>query len=238
MPFEDAWGQARSIDGWLTEQQARILFDAAKRVPKGQAIVEIGSHHGRSTVLLAAAKGPDVTVLAVDPYGDQRWGGGQDALAIFQTNLRSAGVQNDVTLARKCGADAGREWAGPSVGLLFVDGAHDYRTVVADLSAWKPHLAPAAAVLMHDAFSSHGVTGAAFSAMFADSEWCYCGSSGSLASFRWDPDQSVPSMLKSRVLMLGRLSWFARNIAIKFAMRRGWRRIPPLLGHSGSDHPY
>jgi predicted O-methyltransferase YrrM len=143
MSFEAAWSHAQSIGGWLTEQQARMLFDAATEVPEGQAIVEIGSHHGRSTVLLASAKKPGVTLLAVDPYDDQRWGGGQDAFAIFQSNLRSSGVESDVTLARKYGADAGRDWTGAPIRLLFVDGAHDYQTVVADLAAWMPHVLPA-----------------------------------------------------------------------------------------------
>jgi hypothetical protein len=91
---------------------------------------------------------------------------------------------------------------------------------------------------MHDAFSSPGVTRAAFSELFQNTEWCYRGSSGSLASFRRNPDQSMAARCKSRVRMLARLSWFARNIAIKLWMRRGWHRLPRLLGHSGPEHPY
>src|ERR1700677_2029847 len=76
--FSTAWDRAQRIDGWLTEGQARLLFDAARRAPAGQTIVEIGCHHGRSTVILATAKATGVRLLAVDPYGDERWGGGSE----------------------------------------------------------------------------------------------------------------------------------------------------------------
>jgi predicted O-methyltransferase YrrM len=163
-------------------------FDAATKTRPGETIVEIGSHHGRSTIVLAAAKAPGVHLLAVDPYDEARWGGGRDAIDTFQGNLRAAGVQNDLTLARKYGAEAGREWTGGPVGLLFVDGAHDYPTV-SDLSAWLPHLSPNATILMHDAYSSPGVTAAAFRHMLGHPNFVYAGSSRSLARFERAPSR-------------------------------------------------
>ena len=46
---------ASQVPGWLTHDQARVLYDEAAAVPAGGCVVEIGSHHGRSTVVLAAA---------------------------------------------------------------------------------------------------------------------------------------------------------------------------------------
>ena len=238
MHFVNAWHNARKIEGWLTEGQARRLFEAAAQVRGGHAIVEIGSHHGRSTVLLARAKRAGVRLIAVDPYGDVRWGGGRESLAVFNANLRGADVIDDVTLVRAYGADAGRDWRGEPVGMLFVDGAHDYPNVIADLRAWLPHMAPNAFIAMHDTFSSHGVTRAAFRVMFASSEWIYCGSSRSLACFRCDRDHAATATLTSSARMTARLAWFARNVAIKAAMRRGWAALPPLLGHDEPGHPY
>ena len=48
------------------------------------------------------------------------------------------------------------EWQRP-LDLLYIDGKHDYWTVSDDLR-WAGHLPPGAAVLVHDAFSSIGVT--------------------------------------------------------------------------------
>ena len=69
------YGQVREIGGWLTEAQARTLWDEARVVPAGALIVEIGSHQGRSTVVLAAAA-PRARVIAVDPFvGGAMFGG-------------------------------------------------------------------------------------------------------------------------------------------------------------------
>ena len=160
--FADVWMSAREIDGWLTEGQARMLYQTAAGVDPGDAIVEIGSHCGRSTVILGSAKPAATTLVAIDPYGDARWGGGGGALESFEANLARHGLEHEVHQIRRFGAQAGAEWSGDRVGLLFVDGAHDYATVDADLRAWLPHLSPTATVLMHDAYSSPGVTRAAF----------------------------------------------------------------------------
>jgi predicted O-methyltransferase YrrM len=236
--FERAWTQAETIEGWLTRGQARMLFDAAAQTRAGETIVEIGSHQGRSTVILASAKPPGVNMVAVDPFEDVRWGGGPGAIDIFDGNLRAAGLRNEVTLVRRYGAEAGRAWSDGPVGMLFLDGAHDYSTVVSDLTAWLTHLSPNAAVLMHDAYSAPGVTRAAFRFMFGHPTFVYASSSGSLVRFQRASARRPLSRLVSAMRMFARLAWLARNLAVKAAMMRGWRLVPRLLGHSDSIYPY
>jgi predicted O-methyltransferase YrrM len=238
MTFDGAWSQADPIEGWLTEAQAQTLFAAAMQVREGESIVEIGSHHGRSTIVLASAKRPGVNMVAVDPYDDARWGGGRGALDVFRANLLAAGVEQEVTLDRAYGALAGRLWRGGPVGLLFVDGAHDYPTVVSDLSAWLPHLSSSATVLVHDAYSSPGVTAAVLRQMWGSHNLIYVGSSRSLAVFHHRPSPGLLLRAASCARMTSRLGWLVRNLLIKTALRRGWKRAPGWLGHSGSDDPY
>lgn len=88
--FESTWAISKTIEGWMTWEQGLALFRAAQAAPPGSRIVEIGSHHGRSTVLLAKAAPAGVSVLAVDPYEDVRWGGGASAYNIFRANLDRA----------------------------------------------------------------------------------------------------------------------------------------------------
>jgi hypothetical protein len=38
--------------------------------------------------------------------------------------------------------------------------------------------------------------------------------------------------------MLSRLPWLTRNIAIKLAIRRGWKALPAILGHREATFPY
>jgi predicted O-methyltransferase YrrM len=223
--FGEVWASVADIKGWLTEGQARMLYDAATRVPAG-VIVEIGSHHGRSTVILASAKRPGVRVVAIDPYEVRRWGGGQNALDAFRQNLARKDVDQEVTLLQGYGSITGDAWDGPPVGLLFVDGAHDYASVIADLRAWTPHLRADATVLMHDAYLTTGVTRAAFEHMFMSPNFLYTGHSRSMIRF----ESRVGSRALSRARMLGRLPWLVRNLGIKLARRKRWSALERLLG--------
>jgi predicted O-methyltransferase YrrM len=232
--FDETWRAIQTIDGWLTEGQARMLYDSARAVSPGETIVEIGSHRGRSTVLLAEAKPGSVGLLAVDPYGDPRWGGGEDSLEIFRANLARHHVDDRVRLARQLGSEAGQAWTGAPVGLLFVDGAHDYTSVIADLAAWRRHLSPTATVLMHDVYSSPGVTRAAFRYMFGSRAFRYADSSRSLARFRRAGSASPTQAALSSVRMLRPLPWMVRNLLIKLAVRRGWKRVVRVLGRTDS----
>ena len=72
MTFEHAWSHACAAEGRLSRDQGLTLYEAARRVSPGTWIAEIGSHCGRSTVLLAAAKPAGVRLLAVDPFDDRR----------------------------------------------------------------------------------------------------------------------------------------------------------------------
>ena len=52
--FGTTWQFASAIPGWLTEDQAGLLWDTAAPCLRA-LLLEIGSHQGRSTVVLAAA---------------------------------------------------------------------------------------------------------------------------------------------------------------------------------------
>jgi predicted O-methyltransferase YrrM len=235
--FEAIWPELEGIEGWLTEGQGRVLSERAALVPAGQAIVEIGSHQGRSTIVLAFSKRPDVRLVAVDPYSDPRWGGGEDSLRVFEANLERARVRDRVVLFRGYGEEAARGWHASPIGLLYVDGAHDYPTVRREIEAWRNRLAPGAAVLFHDTFSSPGVTRAVVSALALSPDFVYVGRSRSLAVF-----VHRRASLLGRVVSIGRLGaaapYFARNLAIKVSLRRGWANAARALGHRGVDFPY
>jgi predicted O-methyltransferase YrrM len=224
--FEATWESIGPIKGWLTEAQARMLYDAARVVGKNLAIVEIGSHHGRSTAVLASAADEGVSVTAIDPYGNPRWGGGAAALEQFRINLARQGLTERVSLVRDYGADVGRRWSGPAVGLLYVDGAHDYASVRADLDAWRPHLSPRATVIMHDAFVTVGVTRAVIQHAFFGGDLLFMGNSRSMVRLQRGPG----SRWRSSGRMLARMPWFARNLGVKYARRRRWRWLERLLG--------
>jgi Methyltransferase domain len=130
--FDAAWSCADAIQGWLTRDQAWALFDAAGALSPGSTVVEIGSHRGRSTVVLAAGLSHPSRLVAVDPF-DAAWRyGGPDTRGRLMTNLAAAGVSDRVEVVATKSRDARTSWDG-AVDLVYVDGKHDYWTVRDDL---------------------------------------------------------------------------------------------------------
>jgi predicted O-methyltransferase YrrM len=235
--FEEAWRESAAIEGWLSEPQARVLARAARRVVSGSWIVEVGSHHGKATVLMAKAKPTGTGLLAVDPFDDPRWGGGSAAFGVFESNLAAAGVADEVRVFRGTSAEAASQWSGDRIGLLYVDGAHDRQSVIADIRAWEPFLAEQGLVLFHDAFSSVGVTLALLQRHLVNRRFRYVASVASLAVFRREA-RTMLATIADAIRLAGRLGYFARNLVVKLALRRGQPGIAALLGHHDNGCPF
>jgi hypothetical protein len=224
--FDQAWLLARDIDGWLTEDQARVLHAEAARA--GGTVVEIGSHLGRSTVVLASAA---ERVVAIDPFpADWRYGT-QDTATRFRRNLVDAGVDDVVTLLQQHSADALASW-DERIALLYVDGKHDVMSCLRDLR-WTAWLPSGARFLVHDAFSSVGVTLAMLVLALAGRRGRFLGRTGTLALF----ENAAPSPA-DRARVLAQLPWFVRNLVVKVLLRLRLRGPARLLGHVGEADPY
>lgn len=225
--FDAAWRRADSVPGWLTPAQGRALWDAAQQVPPGGRLVEIGSHQGRSTVVLgSAARDHGATLVAIDPFVDGRLFGGQPTRARFEANVAAAGLDEVVRLVPERSTDLRPRWDEP-IDLLYIDGKHDYWTVADDLR-WVAHLPAGAPVLVHDAFSSIGVTLGLLLRVLPRRELRYVGRTGSLARF----EVGSPAA-RDRLRLLAELPWFLRNVAVKIALRAA-----RLAGHTSTPDPY
>ena len=238
--FKAVWDRAGAVEGWLTPEQGRKLFDAARTLGPGATIVEIGSFRARSTIVLAASAPPDAEVVAIDPHGGGDRGPRQitpDAAlgdadhAAFIHNLATAGVQHRVRHVRKLSVDALDHESG-QLDLLFVDGAHRLGPARADIVRWGDRVDDGGTMLVHDAFSSVGVTLALLSTTATSARWSYAGRVGSLAEFH-----RADLSLRDRLINAARhgieLPWFARNLAIKCLIVVRLRRLTRLLGHRG-----
>ena len=229
---------AWEVEGWLTGAQAARLRAAAARVRSG-TVVEIGSFRGRSTIVLALAAAPGVELVAIDPHagsdrGPQEIGAdrarGEADHAAFTANLAAAGVAGRVRHVRRESAAALDAVAGP-VALLYVDGAHRFGPARADLAGWGARVPAGGRMLVHDAFSSVGVTGALLAECVAARSWRYLGRTGSLAEY-----ERAPAALRgaawgrNAVRQLAELPWFARNLAIKALVVAGLTRLAHRLG--------
>ena len=243
--FAAALAAIADVDGWLTSDQARRLWDCAGSLPPSSSIVEIGSFHGRSTIVLARARPEDVELVAIDPHaGGDRYpqtsrskpDEGQQDFVAFHANLRRAGVESRVRHIRLDSLDA-LDAVGEPVDLLFIDGAHRYQPVRADIERWGARVAPGGTMLLHDAFNAIGVTLAQLRTLLISTEWRYCGRSGSLAEYRHE-DVPVGASLAGAVRQLAQLGYFLRSLAIKAALVARMRPLARLLGHRLDGWPH
>jgi predicted O-methyltransferase YrrM len=229
--FEQAFAAADPIPGWLTRDQAATLYDAASAVPPGGCVVEIGSHHGRSAVVLASALTGGARLVAVDPFPEDWRYGAAGTEQRFRAHLERAGVAARVELHVATSRDVRAAWSG-RLDLVYVDGKHDYWTVREDLG-WSDLVEPGGWVLVHDAFSSLGVTTALLRDLVASRSLRFAGRTGSLARL-----QVARPSWRDRARLLAQLPWWMRNLVVKVCLRLGLRPLARALGHHDVADPY
>jgi SAM-dependent methyltransferase len=247
--FDEALAAVEGVEGWLSEGQARRLWDCARAVPVGGRVVEIGSFRGRSAIVLARAVGSGgAEVVAIDPHagndrGPQEIHGsvdeGESDNRAFLANLERAGVGDAVRHVRLPSQEALGSVAGP-IDLLYVDGAHRLRPAMGDISRWGSRVRPGGRMLVHDSFSSIGVTLALMRLLLLGGDFVYAGRERSLAEYRRVGQALSPAeRLRNAARQLAQLPWFARNVLIKVAIvARAPRALLRLLGHDSRDWPY
>ena len=237
-------GVLDGVEGWLSDDQAGRLRARAAAVPAAGTIVEIGSYRGRSTIVLASAAREGVRVVAIDPHAGNDRGpqqirgsvdeGEADHLA-FAANLERAGVAARISHVRLPSARALGAVDG-EIDLLYVDGAHRFGPARGDLRDWGTRVASGGSMLVHDAFSSVGVTLAILVELLFSRSFEYVGRSRSLAEYR---RAATPLRGRTRaanaVRQLAELPWFARNVLIKVALVAGLRGPAVWLGHRAED---
>jgi hypothetical protein len=137
---------------------------------------------------------------------------------------------------RRFSDDALGEVTGP-IDLLYIDGAHRYRPALADIRRWGARVRPGGTLLIHDSFSSIGVTLALLTSMVTSRDFRYVGRSTSMAEYRRG-SLSGGERLSSGLRQLAQLPWFARNVLIKVLITAKLGRLTRYLGHHTADWPY
>jgi len=227
--FEEIFARADHIPGWLTRDQARTLYDAASDLPPNACIIEVGSHQGRSTVVLAAAR-EDVEVVAIDPFVGGKFGG-ELTRRQFEHHLAENRLAERVRLLAARSEQVRSSWT-EQVGLVYVDGKHDCWSTSHDLG-WSAFLPPGGLVLVHDSFSSIGVTLGLLTRALPRRDLRYLGRVGSLAIL-----EKARPRLGDRLRLLAELPWWARNVGLKVLLRLRLNPLARAVGHHDPFDPY
>jgi SAM-dependent methyltransferase len=244
--FEDVLQSVADVEGWMSDDQARRLFDAAASTRRGEQIVEIGSFRGRSTIVLASAAPEGVRVVAIDPHagndrGPEEIAGfeseARDDCDVFLRNLADTGVSDRVTHVRAV-SDAAHPAVVGDIAVLYVDGAHRYAPARTDIRTWGRRVAPGGTMMIHDSFSSVGVTLAIARELLVGPRFRYIGRARSLAVYQAD----LPAGLRPRVMnalrQIAQLPWFAKNLLVKVLLKGGGGPILRLLKRGDVEWPY
>lgn len=101
-------------NGWLTKAEAAMLWEWSGKATG--PILEVGSHQGRSTVLLAARGLP---VYAVDPFLESF--GGEDVYYRLVRNLMDRDIRNVTVYWQSI-----ENWAIQPCSFAYLDGDHTY----------------------------------------------------------------------------------------------------------------
>lgn len=243
--FDAAWKGAQGIEGWMTHEQGALLWSQAAALGSAANIIEIGSYRGRSLSILAQAADPSVKLTAIDPHagndrGPQQIEGteaeGQSDNDLFWANLTEAGVNNRITHLREFSQAAHESFDG-QVELLYIDGAHGFGPALDDLQRWGDRVTNGGVMLVHDCYSSIGVTLGLLRCITFSRNWEYLGRTNSMAAWR-RTNPSAKAQLRSIGRQLGSLPWFAKNVAIKTAMVAKLKPLAKLLGSDGETWPY
>jgi hypothetical protein len=162
MLLEQALEASDRVDGWLWCDEQILLYNMACQVPENEAIVELGTWMGKSTIMLAAGSmaGSGARINTVDVFEIRNDVGydyslyvtpdTEEYFSMFMSNMQDAGVESVVTPIRQSTVAAAKIWTGPAVRLIFIDANHEYEAVYSDFMAWLAHCKEGTWFLFHD----------------------------------------------------------------------------------------
>jgi glycosyltransferase involved in cell wall biosynthesis len=150
----------KKIEGWLSDNEAELLINITLKAfslfPSLKNIVEIGSYHGKSTVLFGTiiqAFQHRAKVFAIDMHDgklgaiDQGLKSYPASFEMFKKNIASAGLNGVIEMIRDKAHHI--DWNEP-ISLLFIDGLHDYQNVTTDFRHFAGFIQPGGLVAFHD----------------------------------------------------------------------------------------
>ncbi len=150
-----------NVHGWFNFRG--IYADVIRDLRDGTRIVEVGSWYGKSAAWMAveiARTGRQVEFYCVDTWTgsvDTPWmaahltqlgGSGKDR---FVETMRRGGVADLVRPIEMPSTEAAALFADGSLDVVFIDAAHDYDSVRADVRAWYPKVRTGGVIAGDDA---------------------------------------------------------------------------------------
>ena len=103
--------------------------------------------------------------------------------------------------------------------------------------SWGDRVAPGGTMLVHDSFSSVGVTFALITTVFFGRKFRYVGRSQSMTEYHREPVRGL-ARLSNAARQAAQLPWFVRNLVVKLALVGHVPFVARLFGHRTETYPY
>jgi len=160
---------ADDAKGFLPEDEAEALYDAAWAMAPYGPILEVGTYCGKSATWLgAAAQGRGGNVVTIDHHrgSEENQAGWEhhdtelvdsavglmDTLPFFRRTMHAAGLEDVVTAVIAKSPTAAALWSTP-LAMLFIDGGHAEEHAQADYMNWSGFVIKDGVLAIHDVFA-------------------------------------------------------------------------------------
>ena len=124
------------------------------------------------------------------------------------------------------------------IAVLYIDGAHRYAPALQDITEWGRRVRPGGTLLIHDSFSSIGVTGAIVRRLMFGRRFRYVGRARSMTIYHADLDGSRRSRAVNAIRQMAQLPWFVKNVVLKVLLSLGLGKVMKRLGRPAPEWPY
>lgn len=162
LPEQKLSHYADSVEGFFDAGDFEYYKKVVAQAESGQHFVEVGSYKGRSSAYMAveiALSGKQIKFDCVDTWeGSEEHQAGElfeDAdvvnrrlYDVFLKNMEP--VKDYYRPVRATSLDASQLYLDNSLDMVFIDAAHDYENVLADIKAWAPKVKSGGIISGHD----------------------------------------------------------------------------------------
>lgn len=130
----------QGIPGWFNFQS--LYSRMVREFADGAVFVEIGSLYGRSTAYMAVEilnSGKSISLLAIDTWmGSPEHDNKKDMFPQFSRNMLPVAGLGILDTMQTDSVKAATAFSPRSFEFVYIDAAHDYDSVKADIHAWWP----------------------------------------------------------------------------------------------------
>jgi MMP 1-O-methyltransferase len=161
---------ADEAKGFMPEDEAEALYDAAWAMAPYGPILEVGTYCGKSATWLGAAasiRGGRVVTIDHHRGSEENQAGWEhhdtelvdpetqkmDTLPFFRRTMYAAGLEDIVTAVIAKSPTAASLWLAP-LAMLFIDGGHAEEHAQADYTNWSGFVMPDGVLAIHDVFEN------------------------------------------------------------------------------------